>query len=106
MRRTPLALAAAAATAGRRGQLAAILFGDPLSATPGPDRSDKVLWVARRTPEPGPLRLVAEPDGRTVTRVVETGPGPSEVDLPAGCWRIRATWPGGEDELALTYARR
>jgi hypothetical protein len=89
---------------GSRGELAAILFGDPLTAPPRPDRSNKILWVARRTPPPGPLRLVAEGGGRTLTRVVENGPGPSGVDLPAGCWRITATWPGGEDVLELGYA--
>jgi len=91
---------------GRRGELAAVLFGDPLTAPPRPERSNKILWVARRTPQPGPLRLVAERDGRSLTRVVESGPGPSGVDLPAGCWRVRATWPGGEDELELRYVRR
>jgi hypothetical protein len=90
---------------GSRGELAAILFGDPLTAPPRPDRSNKILWVARRTPPPGPLRLTAEGGGRTLTRVVENGPGPSGVDLPAGCWRIRATWPGGADELELRYVK-
>ena len=90
---------------GFRGELAAILFGDPLTAPPRPDRSNKILWVARRTPPPGPLRLVAEDGGRTLTRVIEDGPGPSGVDLPAGCWRIRATWQGGADELDLTYVK-
>jgi hypothetical protein len=90
---------------GRRGELAAILFGDPLTAPPREDRSNKILWVARRTPPPGPLRLVAEGGGRTVERVVENGPGPSGVDLPAGCWRIRASWPGGADELDLRYVK-
>ena len=90
---------------GRRGELAAILFGDPLTAPPREDRSNKILWVARRTPPPGPLRLVAEGGGRSLTRVVENGPGPSGVDLPAGCWRIRATWPGGADQLELTNVK-
>jgi len=88
---------------GARGELAAILFGDPLTAPPSPDRSNKILWVARRTPEPGPLHLTAVRGGRRVTRVVESGPGPSSVDLPEGCWRISARWPGGEDELELRY---
>jgi hypothetical protein len=89
---------------GRRGELAAILFGDPLTDPPREDRSNKILWVARRTPPPGPLRLVAEDGNRTVRRVVEDGPGPSGVDLPAGCWTITARWPGGEDVLELGYA--
>ena len=88
---------------GAHGELAAILFGDPLTAPPSRDRSNKILWVARRTPEPGPLRLTAVQGGRRVTRVVESGPGPSIVDLPEGCWRVSASWPGGEDELELRY---
>ena len=88
---------------GDRGQLAAILFGDPLTAPPRPDVSNKILWVARRTPPPGPLRLVADDGMRTVRRVVDNGPGPSIVDLPAGCWRVNASWPGGKDELELGY---
>jgi hypothetical protein len=91
---------------GADGELAAILFGDPLTAPPSPDRSNKILWVARRTPRPGPLRLVAEDGTRTVRRVVESGPGPSIVDLPAGCWRIAATWRGGEDVVLLSYSPR
>jgi len=92
---------------GRNGELAAILFADPLVA---PARTDgpvnKILWVAKRTPPPGPLELTAEQDGRTETRTVESGPGPSGVDLPAGCWHVKARWPGGQDELDLTYAAR
>jgi len=89
---------------GREGRLAAILFGDPLIAPPRPDRSNKILWVARKTPEPGPMRLLARDGRRVVRRVVESGPGPSIVDLPAGCWTVSATWNGGEDVLELSYA--
>jgi hypothetical protein len=91
---------------GVRGELAAVLFGDPPTAPPSRDRSNKILWVARRTPEPGPLCLTAVRGGRRVTRVVESGPGPSFVDLPEGCWRISARWTGGEDELELRYRER
>jgi hypothetical protein len=92
---------------GRDGELAAILFGDPLVAPARRDGpSNKILWVARRTPPPGPLELTAEQDGRTEERTVESGPGPSGVDLPAGCWHVKARWPGGTDELDLTYLPR
>jgi hypothetical protein len=88
---------------GREGELAAILFGDPLTAPPDSEHSNKILWVARRTPPPGPLELTAVQGDRTERRTIESGPGPSGVDLPAGCWRISARWPGGEDELELSY---
>ena len=88
---------------GARGELAAILFGDPLTAPPDSEHSNKILWVARRTPPPGPLELTAVQGDRTERRTIESGPGPSGVDLPAGCWRISARWPGGEDELELRY---
>jgi hypothetical protein len=92
---------------GRNGELAAILFADPLVAPARPDGpANKILWVAKRTPPPGPLRLTAEQDGRTEERTVENGPGPSGVDLPAGCWHVKARWPGGEDALDLTYVAR
>jgi hypothetical protein len=88
---------------GREGELAAILFGDPLTAPPDSEHSNKILWVARRTPPPGPLELTAVQGDRTERRTIESGPGPSGVDLPAGCWRISARWPGGEDEVGLRY---
>jgi len=92
---------------GRNGELAAILFADPLVAPARPDGpANKILWVAKRTPPPGPLELTAEQEGRTEERTVESGPGPSSVDLPAGCWQVKARWPGGEDELDLTYVAR
>jgi hypothetical protein len=92
---------------GRNGELAAILFSDPLIEPPrGDEATNKILWVARRTPPPGPLKLTASDGSRTLRREVEGGPGPSSVDLPAGCWRIEASWPGGKDRLDLTYAPR
>jgi hypothetical protein len=92
---------------GRNGELAAILFADPLVAPARRDGpTNQILWVAKRTPPPGPLELTAEQDGRTEERTVGSGPGPSSVDLPAGCWHVKARWPGGEDELELTYVAR
>ena len=92
---------------GREGELAAILFSDPLTEPPASgEPTNKILWVARRTPPPGPLKLTATSGDRTLEREVEGGPGPSSVDLPAGCWRIGARWPGGRDKLDLTYAAR
>jgi hypothetical protein len=91
---------------GDRGRIAAVLFGDPLTAPPAPDRSNKILWVARETPEPpAQLTIRATQGDRTVTREVDVGP--SFVDLPPGCWRLSLSWTGGnEDALDLAYAER
>ena len=88
------------------GRIAAVLFGDPLTAPPAPDRSNKILWVARKTPEPpAQLTIRATRGDRTVTRKVDVGP--SFVDLPPGCWRLSLSWTGGnEDTLDLEYANR
>jgi hypothetical protein len=91
---------------GDAGRIAAVLFGDPLTAPPAPDRGNKILWVARRTPEPpAQLTIRATQGDRTATRKVDVGP--SYVDLPPGCWRLSLSWTGGhEDALDLAYAER
>ena len=93
---------------GRSGEIAAVLFGDPLTAPPRPDRGNKILWVARETPPLGDLEIQAQrPGGKTVRRVVKRGPGPSIIDLPApGCWRLTLTWAGHRDTLDLEYHAR
>jgi hypothetical protein len=90
---------------GDAGRIAAVLFGDPLMASPGPDRANKILWVARTTPEPpAQLTIHAHQGDRTVTRKVDVGP--SYVDLPAGCWHLDLSWTGGgHDTLDLGYAK-
>jgi hypothetical protein len=96
---------------GRRGLLAALLFGDPLSAPPAADRANKILWVSRPLPgRTGDLRLTAQRRegehgvGPVISRVVAGGPGPSIVDVPGpGCWRFQAAWPGHRDTLDLDY---
>jgi hypothetical protein len=88
----------------RNSEITAILFGDPLSSPPDPQRGNKILWVARHTPPLGDLRITARQGERTVTRVVPRGPGPSIVDLPAaGCWELRLRWSGHTDEMRLAY---
>jgi hypothetical protein len=91
---------------GSRGDIAAVLFGDPLAAPPLPDRGNKVLWVPRETPLTFTrLTITARQGDRTVTRKVDLGP--SYVDLPAaGCWRLTLTWAGHEDTLALSYTNQ
>src|SRR3954447_6119576 len=89
---------------GDSGRIAAILFGDPLVAPPAKDRANKILWVAKHQ-ESGDLRIRARRDGQVLERTVPGGPGPSIVDLPAGCWRLTLTWAGGSDTLDLGYAQ-
>ena len=91
---------------GDAGRITAVLFGDPLTAPPAPDRSNKILWVARQTPEPpAQLTIRATQGNRTITRKVDVGP--SFVDLPPGCWRLSLSWTGGNaDTLDLAYAER
>jgi hypothetical protein len=97
---------------GRRGEIAAVLFGYPLLSPPAKDRNNKILWVSRRAPTQsgGALWIRAQrmsgirPVGKPVTRVVQGGPGPSIVDLPAaGCWRLNLAWSGRTDTLDLRY---
>ena len=91
----------------RDGSIAALFFGYPLRFPPPKHRANKVLWVARRTPQgPSDLRISAQrmrgtrPLGRHVIRVVRGGPGPSYLNLPAeGCWRLTLSWSRHRDEL-------
>jgi hypothetical protein len=90
---------------GRSERIAAILFGEPLHASPDPERANKILWVSR-DPVSGAsdLRIHAEGPGQAVDRVVPGGPGPSIVDLPrAGCWRLTLRWSGRTDVLELAF---
>jgi hypothetical protein len=92
---------------GREGRITAILFGDPLSAPPDQERANKILWVTREpVSAPAPLTIHATDGDRAVERVVESGPGPSIVDLPAGCWTVSLSWgAGAHDTLDLRYAQ-
>jgi len=113
---------------GVSGNIAAILFGDPLSSPPSADHSNKILWVARpaadmaaspAAPTPASSQLArrwnleiaaqrmegANRVGEPVLRTVEGGPGPSTIDLPdAGCWRLTLDWDYRTDTLDLEYA--
>jgi hypothetical protein len=92
---------------GRHGRIVAILFGDPLVAPPARDRSNKILWVShKRQQDPTTLRIRASrPGHRTLTRSVPGGPGPSLIDLPAGCWHLHLRWADQRDRMDLRYAR-
>jgi hypothetical protein len=98
---------------GGSRRIVAILFGYPLLSPPSPRRSNKILWVSRRTPDGSALRIRARrmngstAVGSPVTRRVRGGPGPSIINLPApGCWRLTLRWSGRTDTLDLNYRRR
>ncbi|MEV0456908.1 hypothetical protein [Catellatospora methionotrophica] len=92
---------------GTQGQLAAVLFGHPLTVDRKDGVSNKILWVAREKYETGTLTIKArrEGTGEPVLREVAGGPGPSIIDLPQpGCWRLYLAWPGHTDTMDLVYA--
>ena len=92
---------------GAQGDIVAILWADPLHAPPLANRSNKILWVSRvdeRLASPLWIRATLNGTGRTVTREVTGGPGPSIIDLPAaGCWSFGLSWSGHQDHLDLRY---
>jgi hypothetical protein len=98
---------------GRSQRIVAALFAYPLLSPPDARRRNKILWVARQTPDASPLRIRAQrmngsiTVGAPVQRKVSGGPGPSIVNLPLpGCWRLTLRWSGGVDSLDLRYRQR
>ncbi|HEY6744957.1 MAG TPA: hypothetical protein VI357_04480 [Mycobacteriales bacterium] len=96
----------------RDGRFLAIVFGNPLSAPPAPDRSNKILWVvapvtgATVESAPGQFWVEArlEGTGLSVRRDIGLAPGPSIVDLPrAGCWQLELHWGPYRDTMGLRY---
>lgn len=91
-----------------RGDIAAILFGNPLAAPPRPSLNNKILWVSRVPTTPGdPLVVDARLDGSRTTarRTVPGGPGPSIIDLPrSGCWHLTLKWSQHTDLMDLRYS--
>jgi hypothetical protein len=109
----------AAHVLGRKGDVVAILFAQPLSSPAAADHTNKILWVARPArdtsgaspsePASTDLRIDARLlDGSaTAVRRVPGGPGPSIIDLPRpGCWHLTLRWSGRSDSLDLLYATR
>jgi hypothetical protein len=92
---------------GDHGKIVAILWADPPHSPPLANVNNKILWVARVVPmPPGPLIIQATLNGtgRTATREVTGGPGPSIINLPrAGCWSFNLSWAGNRDHLELRY---
>ncbi|MBP2705391.1 hypothetical protein JOL79_16370 [Microbispora sp. RL4-1S] len=93
---------------GDNGDILAVLFNYPPTASADPDDTNKILWVSRLPQEPmRPLTITGVLDGTTtsVTREIAGGPGPSSVNLPkAGCWRLTLRWSGHTDSMSLEFA--
>jgi hypothetical protein len=103
---------------GHSGAIAALLCGFPLQSPPGATRNNKILWVSRRPNQSSAAGALASPLairaqrmrrttrlGRSVTRTVAGGPGPSTINLPvAGCWRLTLAWSHRRDTLDLRYS--
>jgi hypothetical protein len=95
-----------------RRDVAAVLFGSPLTAPPRKDRNNKILWIVR-TPRNGrPLKVTATPirQSKPVVRVqvpADSTPGeiyPSIIDVPTpGCWRFQLEWAGHRSTMTLAY---
>lgn len=94
---------------GEQGDIAAVLFGYPMSAPPAASRNNKILWVSGLPVTPGkPLTIVGRIDGTgaPVSRTVQGGPGPSIIDRPsAGCRHLTLNWSSHTDTLALWYGK-
>jgi hypothetical protein len=96
-----------------KGLIGAIVWGNPLLAPPAKDRSNKILWVSHAPFKPGggDLRISAQrivggkPAGAPLARTVMGGPGPSLIDLPAGCWHLTLSWWNQTDTMNLRYWR-
>jgi hypothetical protein len=98
---------------GAKGEIGAIVWGNPLLAPPAKDRSNKILWVSHEPLElgGGDLRISAQrvdsgkPVGSPLARSVPGGPGPSIIDLPPGCWHLTLKWGSHSDTMDLRYSR-
>ncbi|MGA9762685.1 MAG: hypothetical protein WBQ14_09700 [Gaiellaceae bacterium] len=96
---------------GASGKITAILFAYPLRSPPPRDHRNKILWVARVTPNLGADLLISAQRmtgqtkvGSPVERTVKGGPGPSIINLPAaGCWRFSLRWGSASDSVDLAY---
>ena len=93
------------------GNVAAVLFGDPLAVGPK-DKQNKILWIVRQTRDGQPLKIAATlpgSDAPTVhlTFLANSGPGeiyPSAVNVSKpGCWHFALAWNGHRSAINLLY---
>ena len=95
-----------------RGNVVAIVFGNPLRAGNPTGRMNKILWIMRLPRHASPLRIEATPLHATVPAIrnawpPDSSPGeiyPSYVNVPtAGCWQLTLRWAGHTDSIDLHY---
>ena len=96
----------------KRGDVAAIVFGNPLRAGHPKDHTNKILWIVRLPRLGLPLRIEATPLHATAQLIryswpADSSPGeiyPSYVNVPtAGCWQLTLRWAGHTDSIDLHY---
>ena len=96
----------------KRGNVAAIVFGNPLRAGDPTGRMNKILWIMRLPRLGSPLRIEASPLHATALPIrhawpPDSSPGeiyPSYVNVPtAGCWHLTLRWAGHTDWIDLHY---
>jgi hypothetical protein len=97
----------------KQGNVAAILFGNPLRSGHPTDRSNKILWIVRAPRNGHPLHLTARllhVTSPTLRIAEEAGSAPGEiypsvVDVPTpGCWHLTLDWDGNHAALDLRYS--
>ena len=95
-----------------QGNVAAILFGNPLRSGHPTGHSNKILWIVREPRNGQPLHVTAHPlhlgsPSLRVVDVADSSPGeiyPSVLDVPTrGCWHLMLQWGGNRASLDLRY---
>jgi hypothetical protein len=96
----------------KQGNVAAILFGNPLRSGHPTGHSNKILWIVREPRNGRSLNLTARPlhlpsPTLRVVDAADSSPGeiyPSILDVPtSGCWHLMLEWDGNRAALDLRY---
>ncbi len=92
---------------------AGFIFGNPLSASPRQDPSNKILWVVGLPRNGSSLEITGHPLNALaplvhVTQAANSSPGeiyPTIVDVPKpGCWHFDLAWAGNKTSVDLMYS--
>jgi len=94
------------------GNVAAILFGNPLRSGHPTGHSNKILWIVREPRNGQPLQVTARPPhlaspSLRMVDAADSSPGeiyPAIFDVPTrGCWHLMLQWGGNRASLDLRY---